>query len=383
MSVAGFPPSGWSGAQAGVPRILHIFSTFEVGGSQRRFAALANHFGRGFQHLIWPMDGRAEAVALLEDTVQRDVVNQPFPKGQFLGNALKARKLIKLLGPDVMVTYNWGAIEWAAGNITGLVRHIHIEDGFGPEEAVHQLPRRVLFRRLILNRNSTVVLPSQRLVTLATDVWRIDPKRVMYIPNGIPCSRFSGPPDRQFVEAFQGRGPIIGTIATLRREKALGRLIQAFATLRAARLCHLVIAGDGPERRGLEQTVAAAGLRQDVTFTGYIDRPEKIVGAFDIFAMSSDTEQMPLGILEAMAAARPIVSTDAGDIRAMVSDDNRAFIVPISTEALSSALSAMLDDRALMTRLGHENQTKARADFDELGMLARYGQLFSEGESAP
>ena len=166
-------------------------------------------------------------------------------------------------------------------------------------------------------------------------------------------------------------------------EKALDRLIQAFATLRAARQCHLVIAGDGPERKGLEQSVSAAGLRQDVTFTGYIDRPEKIVGAFDIFAMSSDTEQMPLGILEAMAAARPIVSTDAGDIRAMVSEDNRAFIVPISTEALSSALSAMLDDRALMTRLGHANQSKARADFDELGMLARYGQLLSGGKNAP
>ena len=63
---------------------------------------------------------------------------------------LAARSVLGRLRPDLLLTYNWGAIEWAIANRLPRLPHLHMEDGFGPEERDRQLPRRVLARRLLL-----------------------------------------------------------------------------------------------------------------------------------------------------------------------------------------------------------------------------------------
>ena len=91
--------------------------------------------------------------------------------------------------PDLLLTYNWGAIEWAlADRIRPVCPHLHVVDGFGPEEARAQLPRRVWLRRLALSGRTTVVVPSQSLRALATAVWGLNPGRVRHIPNGVDAA---------------------------------------------------------------------------------------------------------------------------------------------------------------------------------------------------
>ena len=96
--------------------------------------------------------------------------------------------------------------------------------------------------------------------------------------------------------------------------------------LRSKRRSHLVIVGDGAERRALESQALAMGLSNTVIFTGAIEDPARLLGAFDVFAISSDTEQMPISVLEAMAAGLPIAGVDVGDVKEMVSIENRQFI---------------------------------------------------------
>ncbi len=356
-------------------RILHVFSTFAVGGPQRRFAAIANHFGSHFHHVVRAMDGRTDARYLLGDGASVELTTDSFPRGNLLATRRTARRMLEEARPDVLVTYNWGAVEWAMANWPPLVRHIHIEDGFGPEEADRQLRRRVWFRRAVL-RDSTVVLPSQTLVRIATEIWKLDPARLKYIPNGIPCARFGGSPDAHLTQQFRGQGPVIGTVATLRREKALDRLIAAFAEVRARRPAHLVIAGDGPERLALERAVGDRALFRHVTFTGQVAQPERILGAFDIFAVSSDTEQMPLSVLEAMAAALPVAATDAGDIMDMVAAENRQLVVAKTASSLANALHRLLDDAGLRARLGAANRARALSHYDEAQMFESYDRIF-------
>ena len=137
-------------------------------------------------------------------------------KPDTLGNRRRFRSYLKTHRPDRLVTYNWGSLEWAMANWPQLLPHVHIEDGFGPEEADRQLPRRVLTRRLVLSR-SQVVVPSRTLERIALDVWRLDPRRVRYIPSCIDCARFSAPGIVPF--DWPGSGPVIGTLAALRPEK--------------------------------------------------------------------------------------------------------------------------------------------------------------------
>jgi glycosyltransferase involved in cell wall biosynthesis len=112
-------------------------------------------------------------------------------------------------------------------------------------------------------------------------------------------------------------------------------------------------------------------------FTGYLARPELALANFDIFAMSSDTEQMPYGLLEAMAARLPAAATDVGDTKAIVAESNRRFIVPTADEAaLTGALRTLLRDPALRARLGAENRAKAEREFSLDKMITAYDRLF-------
>jgi glycosyltransferase involved in cell wall biosynthesis len=362
--------------EASAQLLLHVFPTFAVGGAQMRFAALADAFGDRYRHIVLALDGN-------HDCAQRVAPNLPVryetidaPKQATLGNVRRFRRRLRELKPDVLVTYNWGAIEWTMANIPRLARHIHIEDGFGPEERAGQIRRRVLTRRLVLAR-STVVLPSRNLWRIATGVWGLDPRRVHYVPNGIDLHRFAGS------DRVPGAVPIIGTVAGLRAEKNVARLLHAFRHVADAMPARLVIAGDGPDRTALAALSAQLRLGSNVEFLGQIDNPAPLYRSFDIFALSSDTEQMPLSVIEAMASGLPIAATDVGDVMAMVAKANRAFITPLDDLSLAGAIKTLAGDRILRAHLGAANQAKAAAEFDQTTMVAAYGALFDGRAPVP
>ena len=344
----------------GSETLLHVFSTFDVGGPQVRFATIANHFGRRWRHLVIAMDGRTACRARLDPGLDISFLDIPVLRGRTLGNVRPFRRLLHDLRPAALFTYNFGTIDWAIANLDGRVRQVHVEDGFGPEEREQQLPRRVWLRRLLLQRK-TVVVPSETLRRMATDVWRLP--RVEYIPNGVDLARFAG--------AVLGHdGVVVGTVAALRAEKNLARLIRAMAGVPA----RLVIVGDGPERAKLEALAERLGV--EAHFTGALADPAQILAGFDVFALSSDTEQMPLSVLEAMAAGKPVAATAVGDVAAMLSEPNRAYAVPLDDAALHAALMALVDDAALRGRLGAANRARAVSVYDQQAMLDRWAALF-------
>ena len=363
-------------------RILHVFSTFGIGGPQVRFATQANHFGCRFHHLIVAMDEQYDCRSRIEPAVVVEFPNPPIRKGYSLTNIRTFRQTLRALQPDLLVTYNWGSIEWAMANWPRLARHIHIEDGFGPDEAQGQLRRRVWTRRIVLAQ-STVIVPSLTLETIATRRWRLNPRRVRQIPNGIDCARFSGPYDAALATRWPGSGPVIGTVAALRGEKNLRRLLRAFHHVSAVHACRLVIVGDGPERATLEALAAETGIAGRVFFMGHVVNPETHYRAFDIFALSSDTEQMPYTIIEAMAAGLPIAATDVGDISHMVAAENLPFLAAPSDELLADVLGKLVTDPESRRRVGTANQARARQEFDEEKMFAAYGAVFRGEDPLP
>ncbi len=362
--------------EASAQLLLHVFPTFAVGGAQMRFAALANAFGDRYRHIVLALDGDYACAQRVSSNLPVQYETIDAPKRATLANIHRFRGRLRKLKPDVLVTYNWGAIEWAMANTPRLARHIHIEDGFGPEERAGQIRRRVLTRRIVLAR-STVVLPSHNLWRIATGVWGLDPRRVHYVPNGIDLGRFAGP------DRVPGDVPIIGTVAGLRAEKNVSRLLRAFRHVADAMPARLVVAGDGPDRSALTALSAQLGLRLQVEFLGQIDEPAPLYRSFDIFALSSDTEQMPLSVIEAMASGLPVAATDVGDVMAMVAERNRAFITPLDDLLLAGAITTLAGDRELRAHLGAANQAKAAAEFNQATMVAAYRALFDGRAPAP
>ena len=358
------------------PLLLHVFSSFAVGGAQVRFAAIANRYPDAWRHAIIAMDGNLECRERLSAEVDVSYPDIAIRKGDTVRNALHFRRVLHELRPNILVSGNWGTIEWAMANALPIVRHIHTEDGFGLEERERQLPRRVWTRRIFLRR-ATVVVPSRTLWRIATEQWRLNPSHIRCIPNGIDLARFAG---AEAVE-FPGEGPVIGCVAALRAEKNFPRLIRAFNLAAAEWPARLVIVGDGPERTGLEQLVASLGLSGRVIFTGHVPEPAPLYRAFDVFALTSDTEQMPMTILEAMAAALPVAATDVGDIKEMLAPENRATIVPRDDRALADSFLMLLRQPELRRSIGAANRARAERDYDQEIMFRAYAELFGGEEN--
>ncbi len=192
------------------------------------------------------------------------------------------------------------------------------------------------------------------------------------LPNGVDLARFAAAGLREGVQPV-----VIGTVAALRPEKNIARLIRALALLPAAVPARLVIVGDGPERAALEALAAAEGVGGQVEFVGHRTDPAPLYAGFDIFALSSDTEQMPLSVLEAMASGLPVAATDVGDVATMLDAANRPYVVAREDAALAAALASLAKRHDLRVALGGANRARAKVEFSEEGMVAAWADLFS------
>jgi glycosyltransferase involved in cell wall biosynthesis len=133
----------------------------------------------------------------------------------------------------------------------------------------------------------------------------------------------------------------------------------------------------------LEALVAQLDIPDRVTFTGHVAAPQGLYRGMDIYALSSDTEQMPMTVLEAMAATLPIAGTDVGDVAGMVAEVNHRFIVPLSDQTLAASLRALVDDRVQRTSIGAANRAKVTRDYDQQTMFDAYAALFDDLPVSP
>ena len=363
--------------------LLHVFSTFATGGPQVRLAALANQWGKKYRHIIIAMDGVYDCAEKFEPGVDYELRRIEFTKGNSLSalksNLLQFFRLQRAWRPDLLLTYNFGAIEWALANFLGLTPHIHIEDGFGPDEADgRQLPRRVWLRRAGLAIGKHLIVPSRTLHDIATQNWLLPERKISFIANGIDCQRFANRHDGNEAPLFARRADeiVIGTLGALREEKNLPRLVRAFAMIGDYSNARLVIAGSGPARAAAEAEAAALGIGSRVTFTGHVANPERAYRLFDIFALSSDTEQMPLGVLEAMAAGLPVAATDVGDVKRLLPLSGTPYVQGCFDDELASSLAKLCADAGLRKVLGAANARHAAKHYSLQRMCQEYDEAF-------
>jgi len=364
------------------PRILHCHSTFAAGGKEVRCTRLMNAWGPRLHHTIVSAEPAAMAAAALVAPGVAVDYPQDFPS--LKGRPTPAR-LAGLAGAmrgyDLVCTYNWGAMDAVMAHRTyaralGLPPLVHHEDGFNEDEVVRLDPKRNIYRRAALGRAAALVVPSTGLETIAREAWGQPARRVRRIPNGIDTAAFAGPPDPLALPIRKGAGEFwVGTLAGLRAVKRIPDLVAAFERLPPE--WHLLICGEGPERAAILSEAEALGINARVHLPGAVD-PAKVVGLFDIFALSSASEQFPLSVVEAMAAGVPVAATDVGDIRAILTPENAALLTPPNDpHALGQSLAALAADPALRARLGQANQTRAREQFDFAVMRAAYEQVYS------
>ncbi len=372
--------SGLSPGTAAAPHFLHVFPSFGLGGVPIRIANVINHFGARFRHSILATNGCFDARSRIDEALSVSYLEASGSKFGLTGSLLSIRRQLRQIRPDLLITYNWGSIEWAlANNLSPFSPHLHMESGFGPEEATRQIQRRVLTRRLALARAGGIVVPSNTLVRIATEVWRIDTGKLHYIPNGIDCERFARAAAPDAIPGFQKADDevIVGTVTPLRAEKNLARLIRAFGLALGKSKARLLIAGDGVERDGLVRLADDLGLSEKVVFAGHIESVENVLGLFDIYALSSDTEQMPNSLLQAMAAGLPVAGVDVGDVKPIVAEANRVCVTPRGDDQLfSQSIARLIGDAGLRESFGAANRARVREVYHQDRMFRAYEDIY-------
>lgn len=367
--------------------ILHLHSSFSLGGKEARAVRLMNAFGDAARHTI--VSGVADQLGARASIAKgiRYEIAQDAPSLTGRPSVARYEALATFMRRfDLVLTYNWGAIDGVMARRVfprGAPPLVHHEDGFNADEATGLKVERNVYRRIALGAAHALVVPSEVLEGIARKTWKQPPARVHRIANGIDTALYAQKPDPRAIPGL-ARDPkevVIGALAGLRAVKDLPLLVRACGGLSGR--FRLVIVGEGPERDAILAAARAMGIADRLVLPGFLDRPYRFVGAFDIIALSSKSEQFPISVVEGMAAGLPVVSTPVGDVPRMIAAENAPFVTGGDEVLLRDALQTLVLDPDLRARVGAANRAKALAEYDERMMIARYRTLYAKALRRP
>lgn len=203
-------------------------------------------------------------------------------------------------------------------------------------------------------------------------------RKIQVIRNGVDVESFPRPADPRFRAALAGDPgrPIVLTIARLDAQKGHAYLLAAAADIPDALF---VLVGEGRERPGLEAQARALGVAERVRFLGHRDDVPELLAACDVFVLPSRYEGLPLSVLEAMAAARPVVATAIeGTDEIVLHGETGLLVPPAAPSALAQGIRAVLADRALAARMGQAGRARVCREFSMNRMIDEVTGVYDE-----
>ena len=200
--------------------------------------------------------------------------------------------------------------------------------------------------------------------------------RLHVVPNAIAPA--SSPLDRAAARAalgVPGDGFRIGWVGRLSAEKGPDLMLRALSALGEPAVM-LSVLGDGPDITSLRTLAARLGVASQVRFHGPVPGASRLLRAFDAVVLSSRTEGTPMVMLEAMAAAVPVVATAVGGVPDLAGG-TASLVPPEDPDALAAALRALVDAPARRARLGESGARRVAADYATEPWVRRYDAVYS------
>jgi glycosyltransferase involved in cell wall biosynthesis len=213
----------------------------------------------------------------------------------------------------------------------------------------------------------------------------VPPEKIKTIANGIDVTAFER---AQPLPLLKDEGSIVvGVVARLDLQKGFEYLLRA-----ARELCKMfpglkiVIAGEGPDRSAIEEMIEQYGLQSSVVLAGQQSNMPAVYAAMDIFVLPSLNEGLPMTVLEAMAASKPVIATRVGAIPSVIKDgENGLLVAPKDSEGLRNAVASLLNDPERRRRLGDQAHAWVSQNYTSEAMALKYREMYEEvlGKPAP
>jgi glycosyltransferase involved in cell wall biosynthesis len=343
------------------PRVLLLITLAETGGAQQYVASLLPALAQDYDVLVAAHGDGFLADASRNAGVRyrslRHVRRPLHPLHDLLG-LLELYRLIRRERPAVVHANSskagiLGRLAAVAARVPVRLFTVH---GWA-FKAHHGLAARLYLYadRAMSPLTTTTICVAHKEVEAGIRARTCRPDRTVMIHNGVELDRpqrAPGPPHAPATLLSVGR---------FRPPKDFTTLIQAMAALEPG-TARLQIAGDGPDRDALEQEIEARDL--PVELLGTRSDVDHLLAAADIFVLSSDSEGLPMSVLEAMAAGLPVIATAVGGIPELVTDQQTgALVPPRDSQALAAAITAIAHDPESRDRLGAAGRRRAETEF--------------------
>jgi len=193
-----------------------------------------------------------------------------------------------------------------------------------------------------------VVAVSEENRRTLTEIYRLPPKKISVVHNGVDLSAFAGPFALQSLRQELGLSneqPLILVLGRLRPNKGYPYLLEAAPTILARfPTAYFVLAGNPDDRAAAEAQIARLGIEGHVSIVGFRSDVVNLLRSADLFVLPSLAEGFSLAIVEAMAAGLPVVATRVGGAAEIIEDGHNGFLVPpADSEALARTVRHVLD----------------------------------------
>lgn len=224
---------------------------------------------------------------------------------------------------------------------------------------------------------------SESTARFVTDARLVRRERVKVVYLGAPLDEFSRPrTDAERAATRAGWGVtdddfVVGSVTRLHDSKGNEYLVQAARLVLAERpRARFLVFGEGPLRADLEALAERLGIADRFTFAGFVKDVPAALWAFDLSVFPSLWEGTPLTVFEAMAAARPIVATDADGLAEVLRHDENALVVARrDAAALARALVRLIDEPETRARLA-AGARRTADDYDIATFVRKMERLY-------
>ncbi len=368
-----------SASTAPALRIAHVVLSMDLGGLESIVLDLVREGRRLEQSVAVVCLERPGLLAPQVEAQGARLACLDKPSGIRLETFGRLRSLFRELRPDVVHTHQIGALFYAGPSArrAGVPGVVHTEHG------KHYDRRRTRWLGRLAARHASRFFCVSADIAASAETSRIVPRHKLHVvSNGIDTDRFRDG-DRGSARRALGippGAPLIGTVGRLCEVKRHDLLLRAFQRVRA-RLgdAHLLLVGDGPWMGRLRELAAGLGLTDRVHFAGYQAEPAPFLQAMDVFALTSESEGMPLVVLEAWAAGVPVVATRVGGLPELIDDGQTGLLVDFGDEgALAHALEGLIADRPGARRLGEAGRDRVESRFSLRRMADAYHRHYQE-----
>jgi glycosyltransferase involved in cell wall biosynthesis len=353
-------------------RILHLITQLPTGGAEHLLAAIVRELdGDRYESLVCCIQERGELAALIEAAGVPVVCLERRGKRFSIGTVLALARLMRERQIDLVHCHLYHA------NLYGRLAARLV--GIPAIATVHNTYIRRKWHRSLLNRwlgrgRGLVIAVSAEARADVIRHDRLDPQRVLLLPNGIDLTRVDTPLSQAAAKERLGYAAddfVIGCIGRLEEQKghvniirAVGQLLET-APADLGRRLRLLIVGEGRLRGELERAVAASGLGASVLLAGSRSDVAEILRSLDLYVMPSLWEGLSLAMLEAMAAGLAVIISDVGGAAEVLGDGEFGVRVPPGdVGALAAAITALATNDTERRRLGGAARQRVREAYD-------------------